>query len=409
MLLWIVFAVLTAITLIAVLAPVLRPSAQSEHPASAADIAVYRDQLIEIGTDLERGLIGKDEAASAKIEISRRLLHRSEAANAAKSADADASAGKTGDGDELADDTGGLSQLLVYGASLAIPLMAMSLYLYVGSPNMSAQPHAARIAAPKPGAKIEVLIANVEAHLRKNPTDGKGWDVVAPVYLRQRRYDQAVRAYARALDLLGETPKRLSGYAMATISSNNGIVTDDAREAYEKVSKLKPGRADVRYWLAVAKEQDGQIKLAAADMRKMLRGASAEAPWRGMVQQHLNKLDQRLGNPVAKATLPPLQSLAGGSSMASNDRGPTAADVAAAAKLSSQDRSQMINQMVGRLADRLKDEGKDLGGWRKLVRAYVVLGKPDKARQALTQARKNFGNDRAALAALDQLANQFKL
>ncbi len=407
MLLWIVFAGLSALTLIAVLAPLLRQSTQPEHPASAADIAVYRDQLDEVGVDLERGLIGKEEAASARIEISRRLLHRSEIVEPPIIVDGDAA--DTATGDDLAGRSSKLSQPLFYAVSLALPLIALSSYLYVGSPNMSGQPHAARIAAPQPGAKIEVLIANVEAHLRKNPTDGKGWDVLAPVYLRQRRYSQAVRAYARALDLSGENPKRLSGYAMATISSNNGIVTDEARQAYEKVSKLEPGRADVRYWLAVAKEQDGKIKQAAEEMRQMLRSAAAEAPWRGMVQLHLNRLDKRLGYPIAKATLPPLQSLAADAATANSGPGPTAADIAAAAKLSSQDRSQMINQMVGRLADRLKDEGKDLGGWRKLVRAYVVLGKPEKARQALTQARKNFGGDRAALAALDQLATQFKL
>jgi cytochrome c-type biogenesis protein CcmH len=402
MLLWIVFAILTALTLFVVLAPLIRQTSQWEQSASAADIAVYRDQLNEIETDMERGLISKEEAANAKIEISRRLLHRSEAADFSQSSE---QTPKDADRGNQPIETGGISKPLFYGASLFVPGFAVLLYLFIGSPNMPGLPHAARIEAPKPGAKIEVLVANVEAHLRKNPTDGKGWDVLAPVYLRQQRYKESASAYARALDLLGETPKRLSGFAMATISSNNGIVTDEARLAYERLLKLKPGRADVKYWLAVAKEQDGRIRQAANDLREMLRTARADAPWRAMVQRHLNGLEQRLGNSTAKAALPPRQG-AGGSAA---ERGPSAGDIAAAAKMSAQDRSQMINQMVARLASRLKEQGKDLGGWRKLVRAYVVLGKPDKARQALTQARKNFGGDRAALAALDQLASKFKL
>ena len=45
----------------------------------------------------------------------------------------------------------------------------------------------------------------------------------------------------------------------------------------------------------------------------------------------------------------------------------------------------MIRGMVDRLAARLRDKPDDLEGWRRLARAYQVLGEAEKAREA--QAR----------------------
>ena len=72
MLLWALFAVMTA----AVLAVLLRPLAASRDQAAAgsADVAVYKDQLAEIDADLSRGLIHPSDAEVARREIARRLL-----------------------------------------------------------------------------------------------------------------------------------------------------------------------------------------------------------------------------------------------------------------------------------------------------------------------------------------------
>src|SRR5262245_65433248 len=74
MLLWIVFAGLTAL----LLGIVLRPLAQGALTASADDRifdkAVYRDQLSELARETEEGMIPPSEAEAARTEIARRLL-----------------------------------------------------------------------------------------------------------------------------------------------------------------------------------------------------------------------------------------------------------------------------------------------------------------------------------------------
>ena len=67
---------------------------------------------------------------------------------------------------------------------------------------------------------------------------------------------------------------------------------------------------------------------------------------------------------------------------AATPRGPSAADVEAAAQMSATDRDQMIRSMVNRLADRLEETPDDLAGWQRLAKAYAVLGDTTKAEDA---------------------------
>jgi len=62
--------------------------------------------------------------------------------------------------------------------------------------------------------------------------------------------------------------------------------------------------------------------------------------------------------------------------------------VAAARQMSPEDRDVMIRAMVARLAERLEGAPDDLAGWRRLARAYAVLGEVDKARAARERVRE---------------------
>ncbi len=89
------------------------------------------------------------------------------------------------------------------GVLVLIPLGAASVYLLLGSPNLPGQPLAQRLTAPTDTSSMAGLIARVEAHLERNPDDGRGWDVIAPVYMRLSRFDDATRAYRNALEAGG--------------------------------------------------------------------------------------------------------------------------------------------------------------------------------------------------------------
>jgi cytochrome c-type biogenesis protein CcmH len=391
-LIWLILAGLTAIVLLVLLRP-LAVAATNDRVPEAFDAAVYRDQLNEIDSDLARGLIGEEQAEAARVEIARRLLAADSKMRAADRVTADGTRARTA--------------MVAVGA--ALPLLALGLYLAFGSPRLPDQPLEARLEDPASDRNLEALVARVEARLRQHPEEGEGWEVIAPVYLSWQRYGDAAEAYGHAIRLLGPSAKRLSGEGQALVLANNGVVTEEARQALEQANKLDPTLIEPRILLAIAKEQDGQFAAAIADWQALLRTADAEAPWRAMVEQRIALAEAHLaGKPVPDQPVP-------GGGPAPAAPGQSDADIAAAQNpaagqtMNPADEQAMIEMMVQRLAARLDQDGSDLMGWLKLVRAYSVLDRKDDALKALQRAKSEFSGDAKAIEQLDRLAAELGL
>jgi cytochrome c-type biogenesis protein CcmH len=358
MTLWFLFALMTAMAIFAVLWPLARSKGMSR---SGSDLAVYRDQLEEIQRDRAAGQIGDVEAEAAKVEVSRRLIGA-----------ADAQAATPG---PLPAATATWHRRLVAVLALVVlPLGAGGLYLKVGSPELAGQPLVAR-AADVQNQSIDHLVRQVEAHLEANPEDARGWEVIAPVYLRLGRFDDAVKARRNLLRLGGETAERQSDLGEALVGTANGIVTAEAKTAFERAVALDAQDVKGRYFLGLAAEQDGHRADAVSIWRTMVTSAPEGAAWIGFVRGELARLEG----------------------------GPGQEDLAAAADLDPAQRMTMIRGMVDKLSDRLHHDGTDLEGWLRLVRSYMVLGERDKARAAAGDARRALVSDPEKLRQIDEL------
>lgn len=367
MVFWILVALLAAAVTYAVTRPLLQPVTETSD-ASDADIAVYKDQLAEIDADEARGAISKIEAEAARAEVSRRVLRKADHGSAAAAPVSDR-----------------VLNPLHMTATLALPLASLALYLVFGAPGLPGVPLSERLAANLDATKTEDMVAKVEARLREKPDDGTGWDVIAPVYMAQARFQDAATAYANALRYLGESPRRLLGFADARIRAADGLVPDDARKALRTVLDKEPKRVEPRIWLALAKEQDGKKDEALADFKALLAEAGDDAPWRGVVEDRIAYIE----NP--NAVKPP-------------HKGPTAEQVAKAEAMSPEERAAMIERMVSGLADKLKANGRDKDGWQRLIQAYQMLGRKDDAVQALANAKTGLAGDDVAIKQIEDFA-----
>ena len=379
MLLWIILATLTAVVLLVLLRPLATRSREDAGRAEF-DAAVYRDQLREVESDRERGLIGPIEAEAAKLEISRRLL-----------ASADE---KPGSGAPAPLRFRSAAMLAV---SVLVPLAAVSVYLVYGSPGTPDQPLAARLTDPANEQDLAAIIARVEARLRAHPEEGEGWDAVAPVYMGTGRFADAADAYTKAIKLLGESPKRLAGRGQALVQASNGVVSEDARRSLKRALALDGSLLEPRILLAIAKEQDGRYQDAINDWRALLDRGDPSAPWRKMVEQRIAAAQAHLtGEAPGLADTPTKTS-------------PSEQDVTAAQKMNPAERQAMIEQMVQRLAQRLEQKGDDLAGWLQLVKAYTVLDRKEEAERALSRAKTQFNGRTDAIEQLDALAAELGL
>jgi cytochrome c-type biogenesis protein CcmH len=357
MTLWFVFALMTAAAAFAVLWPLGRGT---RTVISGSETAVYTDQLAEIERDVSAGLIAKPDADAARVEISRRLLT---AADSTRDAPSGVSLGSR--------------RVVSMLALVGLPAMAAAFYLPLGSPHMADVAVAARRGPATVSQPMDNLVAQVEAHLEKNPTDGRGWTVLAPVLAKLDRYEDAARAYRNAITYAGETSDRRADLGEALTGVANGVVTSDAKTEFERAAALDADNAKARYFLGLAAEQDGRGADAAAIWRAMLAKAGPDAQWRTVVQQALARV--------------------GGAAMPS----PSQDAIAAASGMNEGDRTAMIRGMVEGLATRLKADGSDVEGWLRLMRAYMVLGDRDQAKRAEGDARAALGADAEGLKRLD--------
>jgi cytochrome c-type biogenesis protein CcmH len=357
---WFVLAGMAACAVLAALWPLLRPLRNAKADPAANEAAFYKAQLEEIRRDVERGLLPPEEAENARAEAGRRLI-----AAASGPSEAPPPSRRT----RLA------AAVLI---AIGLPAIAFPLYARLGQPAMPDEPLASRKVAPQTNGEIEAAVAAVEARLIAKPDDGKGWAVIAPVYMRFERYADAAHAYAEALRLLGEDPLRRAAYGEALVAAAGGVVTDEARQAFDRALTEQPGQPQARFYVALAAEQDGKKADAIRDYQSLLADSSPSAPWRSMVNARLAALNGAPAPAEGAAAIPEAQ-------------------------------RPMIEGMVSKLATRLASNGGSIDEWSRLIRAYTVLHEADKAKAALANARKALAPDANGVASLDALARDLGL
>lgn len=364
MVFWVLLALLTAAVVLVVISPLMRPAAVFSA-TSGEEARVYRDQLEELDRDRERGLIGGEEANAARAEIGRRLL-------AATKAPAEATLPKMAS-----------SRIVALVTVLVIPAIALPLYLALGQPDMHDAPLAERLAAAPSSGNIVDMLGRVEKHLAANPNDLSGWRVIAPIYARMGRLDEAVKAWGRLVVAGDNDVDTLENYGAGLVDTNDGIVSPEAQSILARAIATDPDRARARFYYAEGLRQAGSFDEALKQVDELISRSPSDAPWLETVRAKRRDILAALKKP--ETTPEPAALPAAGN-------GPDSVAIAG---------------MVDRLAAKLAADPQDRDGWIRLMRSYAVLKNADKARSALVDARKAFAGDKDALSAINSAAQEF--
>ncbi len=355
MIIWIIFAVITGVVTAVLLHPLSTPGRALAPPESGAG-RIYREQIAELLRERSDGRITGDEYELARAETARRLFREADA-GADERKCRPASLGKV--------------KLAVAGF---LSVASISLYIVVGSPDLPSLPLQQRLS--RPGQDLAILIRKTEAHLEKAPDDGRGWDVIAPIYLRTNRAADAARAYENAIRVQGPSADRFDGLTEALLASSNGMVTEQIKSVLERSLRSDPGNPRAAFYSALGLEQAGETERAKAAFEVIAKESPADAPWLPMVNDHIAKNG---GTPDIAAGKAP--------------GGPTAEDVVAPQLMNSGDQQQMIRGMVESLDAKLRADPNNLEGWVRLVRSYAVLNDKDRAADALKRGLTAFPAD----------------
>ncbi len=354
--------------------PVLRRG-QSVATRADYDITVFQDQLKDLDRDLARGVLTAAEAGAARLEIQRRIL----------------AAGR-GPAETI---TTGTNRSRIVGVGLtavAVPLIALGVYLKVGTPD----PEQAQLAALEArggedmsSSDIDALVDRLAARVASEPDNPEGYAILGRTYRELGRFEDAARAFKRLIELQPDA-EAYSSLGEALSAMQNGLVTDEAHAAFMSALTLDRGDARARFYLGLEQAGKGNAQNAIAIWRDLTGAAPADAPWVDMVRQQMAAVAQDAS--IAPMSVEPKHPL----DLLPQDAKATAQAMAAAKSAApaapgtapgdNPEQTKMIEGMVAGLAARLEQNPQDYDGWMMLGRSYTVLRQADKAGEAYKKA-----------------------
>ena len=269
---WVLAAALTAAALVFLLPPLLRKRTAAPDARIAANAAIYREQLEELGAELQRGARTREEFERASREVEQRIV-----------------AEHAGGAPEPAHARAPVAAAIAVG--LLLPLAAVLGYWQLGEPR-ALDAAATRVADPQ---EMEALINRLASRLEKSPEDANGWALLARSFASLGQHAKAARAFARAVqlqpddkDLLVEFIKSLALAGRVAFEARN---YGEAVEYWERILPFAPPESEfartVQEGIAEARAQGGtaapQQKDAVAQAKAPVGKASATGSVSGTV------------------------------------------------------------------------------------------------------------------------------
>lgn len=273
---WVAITALILLALGVALPPLMR-EAQGQ-PATAKDLAVYRDQLKEVDADLERGAISAAEADAARTEIKRRILALPPVTSPAS--------------------TRAASRQFAVAMGLGVAVISIGLYLSLGHPTLPSKPYSA--AAEREATvgaivnEFEAMTAKLAERLKSEPNNKEGWRVLGLSYLQMGRTKEGIAALKRALVLDPENAALMAQYGEAKVREAGGTVSPEALKIFDEALEHDPKEMRALFYRGVALVQAGKDKEGLDIWIAVLRDAPSDAEWAPALRSEAQTLARKL-------------------------------------------------------------------------------------------------------------------
>ena len=302
----------------------------------------------------------------------------------------------------VADKSLPFARIALIGAAV-VAVVAISLSLRDN--GIGSAPPAANT-AQAPQGDPNKAIADLEAKLKDNPNDAKGWQMLGWSLMQTEKFAEAGQAYARATQIDPKNSEYWSALGEARVLAGPGDVSAEAKTAFDKAIAIDPKDPRARYFVAVAQDIAGDHKGAIDAWLALLADTPSGAPWEADVRRLIADVGAKEKIEVASrlAAIRPAPPTGGAAVATAGIPGPTREQMQAGAQLPSGQQEAMIAGMVDGLETKLKANPKNESGWIMLMRSRVQLGEESKSAAALKNARAAYAGDAAALKRINEAA-----
>ncbi len=194
---------------------------------------------------------------------------------------------------------------------LAVPLLALGMYAWLGSPTLiDAAPGSTTAAASHEagGMTMAQAIAKLEERLQENPDNAEGWYMLSRSYVAEQQFDKAAKAMERVLAIEGEDdPHLLLQYADTLAMANGGRVAGKPETIIHKALTLKPDYPEALWLAGIAESQNDRIAEALGYWRKAVAlledQPEAQAELKNQIALAEKKMTSMGGQPAAATNL----------------------------------------------------------------------------------------------------------
>ncbi len=228
-----------------------RPAPAEVHTSTRMNLAVYRDRLEELKQDLATGLIDEEQYQQARAEMARALLQDLRAEEEQQI---------------TASRRSRLSASL--SAVVAVAALSIGLYSYLSDriyltevPPATNTPEALEIARQ---VRSQLFL------VQQDPGNAENWYLLGNGYIAMGRFDAALQAYERAMELSGESAKLLVSQAHALARLHGGNLEGRPAQLIRHALALEPENPAALTWAGMLGFQSGDFDQAMRYWRALL-------------------------------------------------------------------------------------------------------------------------------------------
>jgi cytochrome c-type biogenesis protein CcmH len=285
--------VMIALALAFVLPALVRRQVDEEQTSrTRANVLIYRDQLVELDADLKNNIIGKEQYDVGRREVERRVLEDTLAAL-----------------NEAPPTSRRHDKWAPIALSVILPLVAIGLYLKLGSPQSVNPDMAASDQAATQGTgeaphgtsidKIREMTNNLAERLKKHPEDGQGWAMLGRSYRVLGQFNEASAAYQKAIKLVPGDAQLLADYADALAMSQGQTLEGEPMRIVAQALKVDPNNVKALALAGTSAFDEKNYKLAISYWQKALKLSPPDAEFTQALQSSLNEAQAKeSGNPL---------------------------------------------------------------------------------------------------------------
>lgn len=282
---WIIAAGMIGVALAFLVPPLLGRGSSRQPPSSEQlNISIHRERLEQLQADLESGALTQERFESSRDELGRSLLEDL-AGDRAESGARPARSHWTA---------------LVIG--MALPLVSVPLYLWLGSSESLSPPV---VADTQQQLSVEGMVSGLAERLRSQPNDAEGWLMLARSYQVLERYQESVAAYGRAHELIGDQPQLLVDYAeAAALATGQNQLAGRPTELLDKALALEPDNHKGLWLSGFAALQAGQQTKAISLWERLVGLMESQPEQAQMVREMIARTSAEPGSQADRESAP---------------------------------------------------------------------------------------------------------